>query len=206
MSVLQAESATAIVQRALGLAEARNRFDSLEDGSDEAREGRLRYDIRRRCVIEALDWNFARRRKVPAAFAMQSDDAYPEGLAHAFAIPAGALRILRLTDGDCPVRWIREDRIYADAATVQVVFTIDEENAAIFPPIFTQALEFLLASEFAMIYARSINRSQAMLSEFRRVMQDADAIEGMERSDDYAYAPGTWTGRIETPWFGVSRR
>ncbi|MES2667456.1 MAG: hypothetical protein V4712_15260 [Pseudomonadota bacterium] len=202
MTILQAESATAICQRALGWAEHRNTFDSLEDASQLARECRLRYDIRRRAVLEGLDWRFARRRR--AAQAVEADATPPE-YPFAWARPPEHLRIRGMfaATSRTPLRHVIEDVIYtAEGGPLQVVFTYDASNPALFPPVFTTALEFLLASEFAMLYARSVNRAEIMLANFRRAMEEADATEAAERSEDEAYACGSWVDAIQTPWFG----
>ncbi|WP_226779015.1 hypothetical protein [Oceaniglobus trochenteri] len=199
MPILQTESETAIVQRALGLAESANSFDSLEDDSDEAREGRLRYDHRRRVILEAIDWNFARARIASVA---AQPNAFPANQPYAYALPPNLLRVRNVMVGTRPVSWSRERLIYAAEPNAQIVYTWDERNPVLFSPIFTSALEYLLAADFSMIFARSVNRQQVMLQELRRVMQDADEIEGMERSDDCAYATGGWVDAIEIPHFG----
>ena len=202
MTILQAESATAICQRALGLAEHRNTFDSLEDGTTLARECRLRYDIRRRSVLEALDWNFARHRAVTAIVTTATP---PPDLPIALALPPEPLRIRAVLTGRRAQRFVREAYVFTQTAdAAQLVYTREQSNAALFPPVFTAALEYLLASEFAMVYSRSANRSQIMLKSFRDTMEEANALEGQERSDDLAYESGPWVDAIETPWLGVS--
>jgi len=201
MSILQANSPVAIVKRALGLAEHSNDFDSLEDDTPEAREGRLRYDERRRYVLEALDWNFARRRFSPV---LRPDVVGPLNLPVAYARPPECLRVRGLIDdsGD-PLPFNVEHHIFTDRQVAsQIVYTKDIQNAAHFAPVFTQALEFILAAEFAMLFARSINRSNAMLDNYRRIMMDADRIEGMERSDDDAYASGPLENALGMMSFG----
>ena len=197
MSVLQTESVTAIVQRALGLAESANRFDSLEDDTHEAREGRLRYDIRRRAVLEALDWNFARRRVLGARV---DAPATPDAQPYAYALPSKPLRIRGVHSGGVSASWSRENVIYASLTDAQIIYTIDEQNPVLFAPVFTSALEFLLAADFAMIFPRSVNRSNIMLKNFRDTMRDADEMEGQERSDDCAYETGGWIDAIEMPY------
>lgn len=203
MSVLTAESPTVICQRALGLAECRNRFTSLEDTSAEATEARLRYDARRRSILEALDWGFARRRVVGQAVAQA---ATPPGLPRCWAMPPECLRIRAVYPMGCdrPTRHQREEYVYtADHGSVQIVFTRDIHNAMLFPAVFVQALEFLLASEFAMVFARSVNRADAMLGNFRSAMQEADALEAAERSNTgEAYEAGGWVDAISFPWMG----
>lgn len=200
MTLLQAESATAICQRALGWAEHTASFDSLEDTSTLARTCRLRYDIRRRAVLEALDWQFARRRVLAQAIAgVIAPQQYPA----AWARPQDCLRIRGIFSNGVLLNHTIEEHIFTEAVpTPQIVFTVDKTNPAIFPPVFTTALEFLLASEFAMIFARSVNRSDTMLQNFRRTMDEADAMEAFERSETDAYASSGWTQAIETPWIG----
>lgn len=202
MSVLTAEAATVICRRALGLAECRNRFTSLEDRSQEAEEARLRYDARRRSVLEALDWGFARRRVQGTSVA---EGATPPDLPKAWSIPPECLRIRAVSREGCQIRYSREEYVFTeDAPQVQIVFTRDFHNAHLFPPVFTQALEFLLASEFSMVFARSVNRADVMLSNFRNTMQEADALEAAERSNlGEAYAQGSWIDAVATPWMPV---
>lgn len=192
---LQQESALVICQRALGLAEARGRFTSLEDLSDEAQEARRRYDQRRRTVLEALDWNFARQRLPgqPVAAA-----ATPPGFPSAWAVPPSCLRIRGVWNELRLLRHKREAILFTeDAAAVQIVFTGDANDPTLFPPVFTQALEYLLAADFSMLYGRSANRQDLMLAQFRRAMVEADAAEAAERSEDPAYDRGGWVGAVE---------
>lgn len=194
MTLLQTEDAVAICRRALGLVEAANSFDSLEDLSNEAQEARLRYDIRRRALLEALDWNFARRRANGSRVVV---DATPHDLPYAYAIPANTLRIRNVHVGRINAQWSREEYVYADMESAQMVYTVDVQNPVVFAPIFTSALEYLLAVDFAMIFSRSVNRSEVARTNFRRIMDDADQMEGLERSNGEAYASGGWVDVIE---------
>lgn len=200
MPVLQAESAVAICQRALGWAEQRSPFTSLEDNSALARDCKLRYDIRRRAVLEALDWRFARRR---AAGVRVANVLGPVDQPTAWARPEDCLRVRGVYAGATLLTHTIEEEIFtAEHAAVQIVFTADKANPPQFPPIFTAALEFLLASEFSMLFARSVNRADVMMQNFRRTMEEADALEAGERSETDAYASGSWVDAIEAPWMG----
>lgn len=203
MPVLQSESALAICQRALGLAEARNRFTSLEDGSDEAREARLRYDQRRRAILEILDWRFARRRLAAQSVAVT---ATPDGFTAAWGRPPECIRIRGLfTPGQPhPLRHVVEEVIFTEPVTpVQIVYTFDAQNPELFPPIFTQALEHLLAADFAMIFARSVNRMEVLRGILRDILREADQIEAAERSEYPAYADGSWAEAVSGFWPGT---
>jgi hypothetical protein len=198
MSILQAESAVAICKRALNLAEHRNTFDSLEENSQLAREARLRYDMRRRQVLEALDWNFARRRVLGTKVNVDvAPDLYPT----AWARPPECLRIRGIWAGGYLLTHVVEELIFTESYdAVQIVFTAEKNDPVLFPPIFTSALEYLLASDFSMIYARSVNRQEIMLQRFREAMAEADATEAAERSETDAYAPGAWVEAITQPY------
>ena len=196
--ILQIESAAVICQRAFGWAEHRDRLTSLEDGSPLARDARLRYDARRRAILEALDWGFARRRVIGQ---IMPGAVVPYGFDAAWQRPPEMLRLRGVWDGPYLLIHKLEERIYTKAVTApQIVYTGDFHDPTQFPPVFTQALEFLLASEFAMIYARSVNRAEVMLQQFRATMEFADALEAAERSETDAYATGGWIGAIEAGW------
>lgn len=201
MTILQVESAVAICRRALNLAEHRNTFDSLEDNSTLAREARLRYDIRRRQVLEALDWNFARRRK---AGQRVETDAAPDLYPVAWSRPEDCIRIRGVWSGGVLLRHIAEEVVFTEAReAVQIVFTAEKNDPVLFPPCFTGALEYLLAADFSMMYARSVNRQEVMLGRFRDVMTEADAIEAGERSETEAYGTGGWVEAVISPFSGT---
>lgn len=201
MALLQAESPTVICLRALALAEHDGNFTSLEDETPIAREARLRYDIRRRTVLEALDWRFARRR-----VAGQGVNAAVSPVGHeaAWQRPTECIRIRGVWDATgCLIPHVVEEVIFtAEVGAVQIVYTGDVFDAARFPPVFTTALELLLASDFAMKYARSINRRDSFLQDFRRAMSEADSIEAAELSQTEAFAPGPWADAITSRSFG----
>lgn len=187
MTVFQSETASDIIERAFGWAEHKARFVSLEDGTIDARLARSAYDARRRNVLEAMDWNFARHRSNPPQVL---NAATPASMPFAFAVPAGCLRVRNVQIGNQDLTWRREQQIFTTAEAPQVIFTADEARPTIFAPAFVLALEYLLAAQFAMVYARSVNRSNQMLDNFRRAILEADAIEGVEQSNDDAYERG----------------
>ena len=200
LPILQIEAITTICQRALGWAEHRDRFTSLEDSSALAQDCRLRYDIRRRAVLEALDWGFARRRVIGQAV---PEVVCPPGYETAWSLPPEMLRLRGVWSGTRLLTHKREAYIFTEAVEApQIVYTADAHDPTLFPPVFTQALEFLLASEFSMLYARSVNRADVMFDKFRLAMDQADAYEAAERSETEAYATGSWVDAIECGWLG----
>lgn len=201
MTILQAESAVVICKRALALAEHRTTFESLEEPTTLAREAKLRYDIRRRQILEALDWGFARRRKAGQAVEVEATpDLYPV----AWARPEECIRIRGVWSGGVLLKHVVEEVIFTEASdAVQIVFTAEKNDPILFPPCFTGALEYLLAADFAMMYARSVNRQEIMLGKFRDAMIEADAIEAGERSETEAYGNGGWVEAVISPFSGI---
>ena len=196
MSILQEDDETSICKRALELAEHDPDFDGLEDDTQDARKARLRYDHRRRLVLEALDWNFARRRIIAS---LRTDVVTPYTLPIAIARPNQLLRVRAVQ------RFQVEEHVFTDHHEVgktQIVYTADETRHGLMSPSFVMALELLLAADFCILFARSLNRSAEYRAEARRVLQNADEIEGMERSDDDAYAPSPFDFELASRGFG----
>ena len=103
-----------------------------------------------------MDWNFARRRYAPGG--VLSNEPTPAEMPYAFSVPPGCLRVRKVRSGHHDLKWVREANIFTDAGDdVQVVYTSDETNPGLFAPSFVLSLEYLLAAQFAMAYARSHN-------------------------------------------------
>jgi hypothetical protein len=194
MTVLQAESVVLICQRALALAEEGRPITSLQDGSFSANQALMRYDFRRRSILERLDWAFARAR-VPGQAVVVA--ATPPDLPSAWARPPEALRIRAVRSPDANLRFQAEAHVFSEeAGAVQLVYTSDASNPSVFPPIFTTALEYLLAADFSMIFARSINRQAEFLSLLQNTLEEADQLEAFESPGGAAYAADAWTDAI----------
>ena len=199
MTILQEESAVLICQRALALAEYDYVLTSLQEASPVARQCLARYDIRRRAVLERLDWGFARARVLGQRVV---DAVAPPDLPAAWARPPRGLRVRAVWDGSTwaagvALRFKAEAHLYTEAAeAVQIVFTDDASNPALFPPVFTTALEYLLAADFAMLFARSVNRQDVMLGLFRDALQEGDMLEAFETPGGFAFGPDFWTDAI----------
>lgn len=192
--ILQEESVVLICQRALSLAEYDYMLVSLQDGTPVAKQALARYDFRRRAVLERLDWAFARSRVAGQAIVGQ---VTPPDLPAAWARPPRGLRVRAVWDGTTRLRFAAEAHVYSEAAAaVQIVFTDDASNPALFPPVFTTALEYLLAADFSMLFARSINRQEVMLNLFQLSLQDADMMEAFESPGGAAFAAEGWTDAV----------
>ena len=190
-TVLQEESVVLICQRAMALAEFDYQLDSLQDGSQVARQSIARYDFRRRGILERLDWAFARTRingqSVPAAVA-------PPDLPSAWARPPRALRIRAVWSEGRTLRYRAEANLFTEeASAVQIVYTSEADNPALFPPIFTTALEYFLAADFSMLFARSINRQEVMLQLMQGALEEADQMEAFETPGGLAFGDDPWT-------------
>lgn len=194
MTILQEESDVLICQRALALAEYDYVLVSLQDETPVARQVLTRYDICRRMILERLDWGFARSRHVGQAV---SSLVTPPGMPAAWSRPARALRVRAVWSGTTRLRFRAEAHVFSEAAAaVQIVVTDDASNPALFPPIFTTALQYLLAADFSMVFARSVNRQEVMLSLAERALQEADVVEAIETPGGNAFGVDGWTSAV----------
>lgn len=206
MTLLQTESVAVIIERSFGLAEEAAPFRNLEDGSPKAVAARKRYDQRRRQVLEAMDWNFARRRVVPS---IRADLLAPETHPIALAVPQDCIRVRDVKTGTCRHPFLVEgDGIFTtwiEEGRTQVIFTGDAQLPVRFPPVFTQALEFLLAADWAMLYARSINRAGELRRAYQLAIEEASYQEAGEQSEDEVYADSEFSSFLKgengsAPW------
>lgn len=194
MTILQEESAVLICQRALALAEYDVQLVSLQDGTPVARQALTRYDFRRRSVLERLDWAFARSRVVGQAVV---GAVAPPDLPAAWSRPPRGLRIRAVWADGVALRFRAEGHVFSEAAeAVQIVFTDDASNPVLFPPIFTAAVEYLLAADFSMLFARSISRQEVMLRLAEEALREADMLEAFETPGGDAFGPDGWTATI----------
>lgn len=125
------------------------------EGSAQAEHCAHFYPIARDSMLEMYPWNFATRR-IKLAGLMQPERG---DWMFAYAAPANVLRILNVCAGGQAIDKKNEFVIEADATGQAVIwsnvpeayasYTVRIDNSEAFPPLFTSALAWLLASELA---------------------------------------------------------
>lgn len=160
-----------ICSRALVLVSA-NTITSFNDNNTESKVANQLYESTLKNLLTRCRWRFAAKQQQ-----LSRDTTAPTARYDAkYPLPADALVINTITISDSVITYDRyENDIYCDATSTDVVvadYTF-RPNEADFPPYFTQALVFELASLFAGAVAR--NDSLSQLYQNRAVIAMAQA-------------------------------
>lgn len=160
-----------ICSRALVLASA-NTISSFTENTSESKVSGQLYESTLKNLLTRCRWRFAAKQQQ-----LSRDTAEPTARFDAkYPLPADALIINTITISDNVITYDRyENDIYCDATVTDIVvadYTF-RPNEADFPPYFTQALVFELASLFAGAIAR--NDSLSQLYQNRAIVQMAQA-------------------------------
>lgn len=125
------------------------------DGSIQAGRCSVFYPIARKVILEARDWGFATRR---ATLALLTDP--PSGWLYRYALPSGQLRVVKVLPPSVDTGEHSEPftlealadgtvTLLTDTEQATCLFIQEVNNSAVFPPTFTSALAWLLASYLA---------------------------------------------------------
>jgi hypothetical protein len=185
-----AEDAVEIVNMALSHLGNSAVIEDIDELSAEARQGKLWYEAARREALEALNWNFARRR---IALSLHSEPP-PEGQWHfRYQYPADCLKARFIVNPLGPqadpvpfeIEMVEDERtILVDLDEARLIYTRDHALVSSFSPMFVNALAFLLASKLATALTGSVRKKELMMQAFGQAMYAAiqsNAGEGTER-------------------------
>ena len=166
-----ADSKFDISSRALVLVSA-NTIKSFNDNNTESKVANQLYESTLKNLLTRCRWRFATKQQQ-----LSRDTTAPTARYDAkYPLPADALVINTVTISDNVITYDRyENEIYCDATSTDIVvadYTF-RPNEADFPPYFTSALVFELASLFAGAIAR--NDSLSQLYQSRAVVAMAQA-------------------------------
>lgn len=183
-----------VVNRAFQAVEHLRRLDSLDDGSPEADAANLHLPAAIAQVLEAVDWNFARKySKIYAASGITTHPARP----HAFILPADCIRVREIVE-PTGLAWERQDRVIAanDAGPILIAYTAQAGDATRWPPNFEAAVVKLLAHYLAPGFTRSANRAEILMTQAQQLMEAAAAAEGREQSEGQAFTDEDGRGDV----------
>ena len=166
-----ADSKFDICNQALVLVSA-NTITSFNDNNTESKVANQLYESTLKNLLTRCRWRFATKQQQ-----LSRDTTAPTARYDAkYPLPADALVINTVTISDNVITYDRyENEIYCDATSTDIVvadYTF-RPNEADFPPYFTSALVFELASLFAGAIAR--NDSLSQLYQSRAVVAMAQA-------------------------------
>ncbi len=147
-----------IANMALALLGVRSTIENFTENTVEANQAQLWYDLSRQQVLEAFDWNFARKRLTLAAHSEDPPDGVWE---YRYQYPADCLHFRKINNpsGDA-VDAIPFDvesdatgqtkSILTDLEDAIGVYTFDLESPVFFSPLFIDALSTRLAAHIAI--------------------------------------------------------
>jgi hypothetical protein len=172
-------------------------ISDLSSATAEARACRRFWDHARQTMLHNSSWTFALRREPMAELANDFVQRWP----FRYARPASALKLLSVVPPGLSFRHgramppfeVREGSVYTTVPQAEAEMVVDVTDPALFPPLFTHALSFHLAT----MIARPLTRSRALTEEMRRETElalslaiTADASQdapqyGVQPFDDY---------------------
>lgn len=137
---------------ALGVGKLITDFDT--DTTIEGKTCRLFYDQARDSLLVALPWPFAKKQSALSLVANDPNDAW----SYSYQIPNDNLRLIRIvpltvgvdvpTDDEIPFRRY-EDKIYCNEENAVLEHVFQNDDPSTYPPSFSMALTYLLASMIA---------------------------------------------------------
>ena len=158
---------------------------SFEDQNDEAKLCKRLYPVLRDRVLRDHLWSFA-----TAFYDLQengetkfSDPEYP----FECNCPSDLIRVISLTSGG---RYRRIGHtILVDELPARLQYIRRVEDPGEFDVTFTEALQYLLASEFALAHTRDRNLVNMLKNEYERKLSVARAIDSQENIHTHQNRP-----------------
>ena len=196
---MAAVSPTDIANLAVGHVGDRSIIENLlTDSSEAARQCRLWYDLSREQVLEAFNWNFARRRLSLALHGDVISGISTDPLAGVwrfrYQYPADCIKIRKIQNPNSPpddslpfdveLDLKGETKsILTDQEDAVLVYTMNLKSPELFSPTFVQALSHLLASKiaFSLTGKRKVATDNASL--YGTVVQSAAVLSVDEKMD-----------------------
>ncbi len=167
-------------------------IESLTENIPEANQINLWYEFSREQALEMLDWTFARKRQT---LALHNDDAPEDVWTFRYQYPADAIKIRSLVNpagklADASPFDIEmsddgtEKTILTNIEDAVAVYTFNTQAVTLFPPMFIEALSFLLASHIAFPLTGSPEIKKEMLQTYIALLRVAQAYNALEGQAD----------------------
>lgn len=161
---------------------------SADEDTATARSANLMYDVVRRDLLRAHDWQFALRFAELAA----SNTASPElRLPYVFALPSGCLFLKKIVYENIPVQKTVPHLLFNDNSGNKLVavpyeearawYVYDEDNTYVFDPAFVACFALLLAAELAVPLAGDYELAKYMLAKYQSKLDEARQANKIEQ-------------------------
>lgn len=159
-----------ICNQALVRAEVSALISDLEEDHPEANVARAVYGRNRDTLLAMAAWPFATRRQ---KLALLPETENRPGWRYAYALPADCLSARDL-DPRAPFH-LEDEVVITDAEEAELVYTARVEDPRLFHPLFTDALTWLMAADFALGIAKSREREDHARARFELALSRARA-------------------------------
>lgn len=172
-----------------------NPISSFAEGTAEADICDAMYEDIARAALTNTRWRFATNQEQLSRLASAPTGRFDA----AYQLPSGCLMVNAVTVNDAPLIYdTYGDMIYCDASTSDVViadfiFRADENN---WPPYFTIAVEYAMASVLATSVARDSQLTQLMEQKANILMMQARRLDSQQQT----------TRKLNTSRFIAQRR
>lgn len=186
-------------------------IDALTERSAEANACQLHYDIARDATLRDFPWNFATKRAVLAALS----ETPPAPWSYLYALPTDCLLAREIVNsgGTARIPFSVESNsggtarvLLSDQSSATLVYTARVTEAALFDPMFVEALSWRLAALICMPITRNRNIMQMAQTMYLNAIAQAQRADGNEgQADtpadaDWIVARGIGGGDTRYPW------
>lgn len=179
-------SVVKIANMALGNIGAKSTIESLTEASTEAKQINLWYEFARQQTLSALDWSFARKRKV---LALHSEAADLIKWQYRYQVPSDVLTIRYIPnpagpDADAiPFELAlnsdgTQQTILTNLPSAEIVYTFDQTLVNLYSPMFVQALSLILAHYISYTLISRKDVKSEMLGQYVAMLRVAEATDG----------------------------
>lgn len=154
---------------------------SFDDASNQAKSCRKFYPELRDRILRDHTWSFATASFQLPKLAEESCDA---NFQFACALPNDCIRVISLDREDAPYRRIGQ-KICVNALPASVIYIRRVEDCNLFDPLFTEALEYLIAAQLAMANTRDAQLSNLYRQSYLECLQAARSVDSQENVHVY---------------------
>ncbi len=172
---------------------------SLTEDSEQRIKLDSQYDTALEATLESFFWRFAQKR-----VQLAKDSSSPEfGFENQFILPADCIKIkepwAESTDPDSIV-WEEEGEfILSDEEDFYMIYTFRQENVGKFTPLFSEALEYKLASLVAMPLKNNRTLAEQLDFKFGQTIIKAAIQDAKRRSVRQTKKESTWLNSRTNP-------
>lgn len=164
-------------------------IDSFEDEDPAGRACRIQYPIAVRTFLDNdHPYSFATTRAYLAPIS---------GRPNWYQLPSDMIKPISLADDERTPYHIEMDKLYTTAANPELIYVVDSQNLAWFPPKAISAIQYLLAANLAIILKQDEKMATTMQQMALRFIDDVikSDIKNLQMPDIQEYSSSLYEAR-----------